>query len=1310
MFMKITLVIILISFLVNNLYCQKLFNAENKLSNSFVNQVIQSNKGYIWFATENGLNCFDGETTKIYQSQSDKCQLNSNNIKRIFEDKKGRLWVGSSNGLQLYKANVDNFVDVHFINGLDTITIADITDIAEDLYGNVYISTLNRGLYCYDEKLNLSVCRYEGIAEIDSISSIAFDKQNTLWIQTNQNKLYRCNPSKGEITLNSNIKASKLYSFGNNVYTYTDNNICMLDNSTSELKKCNLNIDNEQLTISTIYVKGDNIYIGTEKNGLLLYNTITNELKPIDIFVSQFDIKKSTIKSILIDKADNIWLNIYQIGVVFIPHYISAFNNYGYFPNEYNNINQNNVTSLLCDDKYLWIGTYNDGIYKVNANGIVEQHITANIPNNVLAILTKDENHKWIGGDEGLFLLDTRNNVSICQNNKMPLQKSYHITALTNDNQGKLWVGTNDAGAFRLDANNDISFPLNNNRDCGFEFSQVNCLQADSDLIRIGTNNGMLTYDIINDSFIIQDKELLENIEGRAVNSIYKDIYQKLWIATNKGIVVYNEATKEIDKYTTLNGLTSDMAVGIIGDEFGNIWISTNNGVSIFDTETVTFNSYYTYNGLQGNQYNINAIAKAKEGNLYFGCSNGVTGVNTKKIELDKNVNDVELIRLYINGKEIRHGEAIDGYTITDTTLIDARELIFSGNIRNATFEVSNFDYINSDKINYEYKISELDTLWYSAKSNFIEIDLTNIRKGNYTLCFRAKSGQYMSDIKSITFEVMPTWWQTMPAYLLYLIILAVIILLIIKSAKSRQRIILQLQQQERNREIDEEKIKLFFNISNEIRTPLTLIINPIKELLNADSQNASTYNIIYRNAVRLLRLTSQMLDIHKIEKEQMNMQYNRVDIIKYIKDILYTYKYLTDKKQIITPINSLLVDNMVDIDIYNFDKVLNNIYSNAYKYTPDKGEIITTIKEVNDRIIIEIADNGIGIEEASIERIFDRFYQISDNSNNIKTGIGIGLHLAKSIVELHGGTIKAANRFESRGAVFTIDIPRHHETTISTENEVENINKEYEILKTGLLPNIQKNKTATNYRILIVDSEQEEGSFVALGLSKTYKTEICNNGKEAYELLLRQKFDAVISDEQNGVELCQKIKNNININHIPIILITSKKSTEDYNEILTYGVDSYIEKPFDITILQNTLNSIISNRERIITKFTQKQNKVKKSNVKSSDEILIEKVNQYIQKHIADNDLNVGKLAEHIGLSRVHLYRKIKELTGQNAHDYIRNIRLQRAGFLFSQKKLNISEVAYSLGFSNLSHFSNAFKDFYGMSPKEYMNQKLNE
>ena len=530
--------------------------------------------------------------------------------------------------------------------------------------------------------------------------------------------------------------------------------------------------------------------------------------------------------------------------------------------------------------------------------------------------------------------------------------------------------------------------------------------------------------------------------------------------------------------------------------------------------------------------------------------------------------------------------------------------------------------------------------------------------------------------------------------------------------------------------QLNEAKLQFFINISHEIRTPMSLIISPLQKLMatDYDTERQQSYNIIYRNAERLLRLVNQLMDIRKIDKGQMQLKFQETDIVSFIQDLHYTFAYQANTKHIKLDFHSEVKELKAWIDPKNFDKVILNILSNAFKFTPENGNIQIRLCTGNDPnaaekalsryFEISIEDDGIGINETELERIFDRFYQIRNSQNNSNIGTGIGLHLTRSLVELHHGSITVENNQGTPGCRFIVRLPLGKEHLKPEDIDNSAVKQDSVHITTALptpplIETPPKTHSKSKYRVLIVEDDDEIRRYICQELGRDFHMQECRNGKEAFTYILKKTPDLIISDimmpEMDGMTLCSKVKQNINTNHIPVILLTAKSREEDNLEGLSIGADAYITKPFSIEILRQSTFNLIKSRERLRNNFqgsqTQKE-RMQELEIESPDERLLDRIMKVINDNIANPELNVEMVAETVGISRVHLHRKLKELTNQSTRDLIRNLRLKQAATLLAKKRQSINEVAALTGFTNVAYFSTAFKELYGMTPTAYMEQ----
>lgn len=1359
--MKKTIVLILLALSIifsNELLAQnrEYYSTDNGLSNSLINQVYQDKKGFIWIATEYGLNKFDGINFTIYKHiDGDSTSLKHNYVRTLFEDSSGNFYVGTIVGLMKYDWSTDSFQDIKMYRD-GKIVRPHIISIIETHNGDIWLTTSGQSIFILKKGTDnfLSDPTLNKSLSSSFLNSIFQDSKFNIWIGSENDGLNRYDPRTKKTAVfkaphdisSNNISAIKEDIEGN-IYVGT---------LTQGLNKYNLRTQtfepilykgNTQLLVNSLMInKQDQLYIGTDGQGLMMYNKEKNIIEDYEVNSPPFDFSKGKIHSILQDKDQNLWLGIFQKGVIFIPVLENKFNYYGYKSFKNNPIGSSCVTAIYKDKEGItWIGTDNDGIYGINNKGVRVSHFyqTASpnsVPNIIHSIFEDSSGDMWLGSyTNGLAKFNSK--TGYCDYVKRFSKEK--VYCIREDKSKNLLIGTYGSGFFMLDKEGKeaIHYESSKQENDSLAVNElsndwVNYLICDKEgLIWIGHYKGVSCFDPSKKTFLSYfGKNNL--LPGTVVFSLLEDKAGKIWIGTSSGLYCFDKQTQQMKSYTTKDGLSNDVICGILEDDQNNIWISTYNGISKFNSKDNRFINYYASDGLQGNEFTRGAVFKDSKGTLFFGGINGVTSFDPKEIVEEKRELNLLLTNFYLFNQPIKKGDKSGGSEIVSTSVLDADSFTLSYSDNTFSFEFSTLDFINPERISYQYMIEGLNSEWMSTSPGISRVTYNNLPSGTYTFKVRAYDNDNYSPVKTIRIVITPPWYKTVWAYAGYGLLFIFVIYGIVGYLFSKIRHKQEIMEKDHAEKISEAKLQFFINISHEIRTPMTLIINPLEKLIseNKDIDKQKVYMMIYRNSQRILRLINQLMDIRKLDKGQMRLKCRETDIVGFIEDLMLTFEYQAKKNKIDFTFEHEDKLLKVWIDLNNFDKVLLNIFSNAFKFTPEQGKItvkLTTGKDASTRgplkeyFEISVSDTGIGVDKDKIEKIFERFYQINNGQTNSNFGTGIGLHLSRLLVELHHGVIYAENRSDRQGSHFIIRIPlgnahfNQEELQIFEESELLIENRTINRAETNNKfeeefgeETSKRTKSRTKYRILIVEDEDEIRQYMRDELSSEYRIKECPNGKEALEYILKEKPDLVISDvmmpEMDGITLSRKIKQNININHIPIILLTAKSKTEDRLEGLEIGADAYLVKPFNTDVLKQTISNLIANRERLKSKFSgsqQQDDKIDKIEMKSSDEILIEKIMKVINADLSNPDLNVEMLASSVGMSRVHMHRKLKELTNQSARDFIRGIRLKQAATLLRSKKLSVSEVAYATGFSNLSHFSNSFKEFYGVSPSEYIN-----
>lgn len=1348
----------------------KFYSTDKELSNSLINAVYQDRKGFIWIATENGLNKFDGTRFSIYRhNATDSTSLKNNYVRTLFEDSRGNFWIGCINGLQRYDRATDNFHEL-FISRKDGRKNPHITSIIERRNGDLWIATSGQGAISLKKNSNPASFHIE--TELtDRIGSnylnvIFEDSRQNLWIATEEKGLYRYSPENKELKsykapyhiAGDDVSAICEDAHGQIFVGTLTKGLFRLSsrqegNFEPVLYQNRMNLNIRTLIIDT---RGK-LIIGTDGEGVKEYQPQQDIIVDSEINAGPFDFSKSKVHSLIEDKDHNLWLGIFQKGLILVPGISNKFDYYGYKSIHNNTIGSSCVMAIHTDEQAtIWIGTDNDGLYAINDQGKQLRHYThqagnpQSVPGTILCLYEDSNQELWLGSYfNGLARMNKQ--TGTCQDATSLLQGNLNagkpkVSCIIEDKNKNLWVGTYGSGLYKINLPTQHVTYYESTRNENDDWS-INRLPNDwisylledrEGMIWIGTYKGLAVLNPQTDNFINYKKQN-NLLPGYVVYSLLESSNGEIWAGTSEGLVCLNKDRLTPVLFTTADGLPSDIICGLAEDEKKNIWISTHQGISKLNPPEKKFINYYAGDGLQGNEFTRTAVFKDKRGKIFFGGTNGVTAFYPQDITEIKKEMNVLITGFHVANRPVKKGDKSGNNVITDTAVMDTEQFTLAYNENTFRIDFSVLEFSNPDRISYQYKIKELGDEWISTQPGTNRVTYSSLKPGKYTFSVQARDHNNFSNIRTVTIAITPPWYQTWWAKVIWGCLGALLIYALTMYILSRIRHRQEVMRQKHMEQINEAKLQFFINISHEIRTPMTFIISPLEKLLAEHSEKQPVYLMIYRNAQRILRLINQLMDIRKLDKGQMHLKFRETDIVGFINDLMQTFNYQAQKKNITFTFEKELegADSLkVWIDLNNFDKVLMNVLSNAFKYTHEGGNIEVLLKTghndayrgaLKDYFEIDITDNGIGIDKNKIEQIFERFYQIDNDMTQSNFGTGIGLHLSRSLVELHHGIIKAENREDGQGTRFIIRLPlgSNHLKAEELENPEETGSEPtisqlpkdsiYETEEENKTNEYRKPKAKTRYRVLIVEDDEEIRRYIRSELDSDFRIYECTNGREGLETILKEKPDLVISDvmmpEMDGITLCRKIKQNININHIPIILLTAKSKAEDQIEGLEIGADAYIVKPFNTELLRTTISNLIANRERLRGKLVgeqQVEEKITKIEMKSNDEILMSKVMKTINDHLADPTLNVEMLAANVGMSRVHMHRKLKELTNQSARDFIRSIRLKQAANLLREKNLSVSEVAYATGFSNLSHFSNTFRDFYGISPSEYKEQQM--
>lgn len=1297
-----------------------------ELSSNLINSIAQDKEGYIWTGTEYGLNKFDGIRFVQYMHDvNDSTSISSNNIKIVYVDHQKRLWVGCNNGLQYYDPNHDNFVRIHFPDHI----APHITDIVHLKNGGLWVATSGWGIFeiRMKEKHALPLIKINELSGSMFSRSIFEDNKNNIWVASDDKELVCVTFSLHRIPLVGTTDLPQPKGSNFDILQTADGRLLFASHAQisiyDPLSKKVEQVSFQKIRSSSItevqFDKslGNQLIISTEGDGLWYLDVSKHPLIAIQADLPNFDksYSQGRIRTFLQDREKNIWLGWFQRGLVFIPVRSNQFEFWRILDLEESD--KKSIRAVTKDHTgRIWYAVENKGIFVSDNAGISHRHISDQY--DVSRMEVDVDGLLWFSShSRGLGQIDPKTyQVRYFDTGSNRQARTF---ALGQDH--KIYISTFGTGFVAYDQKTGATeqYSMNNKSSTMGRLANdwiVSMLCDENGLIWLGHHKGISCFDPKKGTFSHQFSNT--NLSEQIVISLLSDRQGNIWAGTYNGLYRIDQKTGKVHSITTNNGLSSNVISGMCEDSYGNIWCSTFKGINSLNPKTLKIVNYYTGDGLVDRYYNRGVSFQDVTGTIYFGGKQGITSFIPEKISLKSYPYSILITNLYIKNQPVKPNVPVGKKPIYTNNLNNNEGLFLNSDEDSFTLELSTMDFNSPENVHYEYRIKGINKTWNATLPGVNLITYNNLSAGDHELEIRAcKFGAY-SQTRTVMLHILPPWYQSGIAYFIYTLFVLGVILLIVRYLHERR-----LERQHAY------KLQLFTDISHEIRTPLTLVISPLDKLIKQveDLQTRSTLSNMNRNAQKILSLVNQLLDIRKIESGHTNLMFTHINAVEFIHKIILDFEHEARAHRMTIKIHSDVDHIFIWADENSFEKIVRNILFNAFKFTPDGGAIDIRLatkytkdkfKKKSEVLQLVITDTGIGIAEKDLPHIFKLFYQSSNPSKTHHQGSGIGLHLAQVLAHKHQGEIKVENRTDSDGTRFTIRLPLAKEylkpsqipTTTFSKNDVQIHQEETAeyYLKTKL-----SNYVKTGYKLLVVDDDKDIIQYLQQELEHIYKVYTSENGSDAFQIALSLMPDLIISDismpSMDGYTLVKKVKDNSYTNHIPIILLTARADQKDRLEGIHRGADAYLTKPFLIEELLMLTENLIKNRMKIKGKFSgaqQQEGNIKTITFKSSDELLMDRIVKTVNKYLENPELNVQFLADEVGLSRVQLHRKVKSLTGISTGEFIRNARLSQAEKLLLEKKMNISQVAYALGFTNQTHFTTLFKKTYGLSPTEYIDR----
>jgi Signal transduction histidine kinase len=1299
-----------------NYYFKRLTIADG-LSQNTVNSIMQDRNGFIWIGTKDGLNRYDGQTFQVFKYNPDKkSSIGNSFITTMYEDRDGNIWIGTDAGLYIYDPMTENFSDFLVKDQNGNTVKKTVTTICGDSQGTIWIISETQGLFHYIPE-NSSLTNFKW--RESNVRSFDIDHTGTIWItfydgglffsKDDLKTLLAFKTPDGEEPFKNEVLSKTYLGPYNCLYIGSEKaGMRELNLSTGKIRKLHLSDNPDELIFVrdfTLY-SDEELWIGTE-SGIYIYNIKTNS--SIHLTSSAFDpysLSDNAVYSVYADREEGLWIGTFFGGVNYVPKQYTYFEKF--YPTVKNKPLQGRRVREICrnTDGNLWVGTEDNGLYLFDPDQKTFRFVTASNDFTNVHGLCMDGDKLWVGTfSKGVKVLSKDGE----------LLKSY----MKGDRKNSL----NDNSVFTISKSKAGDIYL------GTLFGLMKYNRESDDFSEIPELSGVFVYDIKEDSkgniwlatyvdgaykYDVNAKKWIHYLheEGNPdtlpynkVLSIFEDSKKRIWLTTQgRGFCRYNPEDESLTQYTTNEDAPNDVVMQIIEDDNGLFWISTNNGLVKLNPQTKETRIYTTADGLLSNQFNYKSGYKDDKGNIYMGSIDGLISFNPSSFRENVNVPPIVITDFLLFNEKVIVGES-DSPLKKSITFSDKIELLPSQN--SFSLRVAALGY-HGVKINeLEYKLEGVDNEWMKMTESSL-VTYSNINHGHYIFKVRNNSKSTTGNVNEVqlSIRVLPPFYLSIWAYILYFILVVFTIIGIImyvrKRNEYRQRKLINNFNRQKERELYDAKIEFFTNVAHEIRTPLTLIKGPLDNIIERGSVDKETkvdLGIMSKNTSRLLDLTNQLLDFRKMETQETKMNIVECNVSEILRDISLRFVPLEKQNRLNFTLNIPDTDFYAHVDKEAFTKILSNLFNNAIKYSETYVRVFLEIGKEDNVFRVRFINDGNIIPENMREEIFKPFVRINGQTQKTTIGTGIGLALARTLTELHGGCLFVDDNADANN--FTLMLPTYHEDVIKLIPQ-DSFDKDL------LIAEHSARVDDTRPVILVVEDNPEMRLFISRVLLEQYNVINSTNGIEALKMLDNNMVNLIVSDimmpQMDGFELCKAIKSDLSYSHIPVILLTAKTNLQSKIEGMEVGADAYIEKPFSNNYLLACIANQLQNREKVREAFT-------KSPFVSShtmaitqpDEEFLDKLNETIQSNMSNPNFSIDDMAEMFFMSRSSFYRKIRGIVGVSPNELLRVERLKKAARLLNEGSAQVNEVCYMVGFNSPSYFAKCFFKQFDMLPKDY-------
>ena len=1339
------LLLIFVSLICRAQYFEKTLDAfqkltvEDGLSQNTIACILRDHSGFVWFGTRNGLNRFDGKKITILAKDFGHGEnLKDFNISSIIEDEDGILWIGSTKGIVKYNPVLESIERFRISGGSKVET--SVLCIEPEIGNKLWLGT-NDGLKLFDKKSGFILESYSNEPfQSNTISNNSVfavcNCDSQLWIG-NAEGLNIFNKQTRTFE-RCNYRIKNLFASGNNrvlkiIKDYRG--YLWIGCDGGGLSSCNLktgifktyNTSNSKIPnddIRDIFdLRNGKLWLATNGGGVSLFNAIDQSFDNYRYnYQNSNGLSNNSIYSIIEDHEGILWIGSYANGVNFNSSQINNFKNVTHLPGNPNSLCENNARSLFMDsNNNLWIGTLGglskyDSKYKQYHNYVFSSNDPNSLSfNTITTVFEDDQRNVWVGTYSGGVNLLKRNKNSFIHFRYSSIDSSSlssnNIFCITQDSMRNIWVATS-AGLDLFDKKTNKWL-----RKGTMDIRDI--YLASSGNLLLAITGGLAEYNPRSDSFAYY---LFNDISYNAASVICEDSKGRVWLGTQgDGLGLFDINSKKFKIFKTSDGLPSNFISSIVNYNDKYLWISTYKGISLFDKEKFLFVNFGLADGIPFLEFFPQSSAVLPDQTIAFGGTNGIVYFDPVKIINEPKKSNIQLSALNIAGEKVVVGSANSPLT-KNLNLTEVLNLNYDQ--KDFSIEFIDINFKNKGNDQYVFKLENYNNEWRNVENHNI-IGFTNMSPGNYILRIKNFKDNTESENEArLNINIIPPIWMRWYFHSLLLIVFMYLFYLYRKytliSINQKNEIRLKSLEYKKQEEFNKLRLRFFTYISHELRTPLTLIIDPVNKLIQMKNEKESHryLKLIEKNSNRLLRLVDQILDFRKLENDALKLIVSKRNIGQIVTDIFNSFEETAKTEKISYVLDNKVLSSIEGwIDSDKLEKIMYNLLSNAFKFTKESGEVLVGLASIdNDRKIeIVIKDNGYGINSEQLQHIFDLFYSDEKQARYHRGSIGVGLSYVKQLVDLHHGTIEVESKQEE-GTAFKVTLPINKISFTSDEisifgqiTEVPNDQTRINFDQYPIDWDLQKHGSEVPL-ILIVDDETDLRSYLAARLSCNFRILEAGNGNEALVLAENNTPDLILSDnlmpEMDGVELCNELKSRMNLDLIPFVFMSAWNSDDFKLQGLKSGADDYISKPFNFEILETKITNIINRRKKFV-EIARKMVKVEPNDVKirTIDEQFILRSQQIVERNIGNTDFSAKSFEDLLFMSHSVVYRKLKDLTGLGANEFIREYRLRRAAQILTQdKNINILEVCLMVGISDSRYFSQCFKKTFGISPSDYV------